>query len=94
MNKELREKVQTYFSASDKWGDWFAHLNNYDRSKILAFIENEIIEAERRGIATCTNLIPETKEIVPLWGDNKYYAWYNAWIQVTRDNFDKYFNSL
>jgi hypothetical protein len=59
--------------------------------KIVESIEKEALARwEKIGIAKCINLIPE----LPLWGDKKYYAWYNAWIQHTRYNFDKYFNNL
>lgn len=91
MTKELRDKLK---STLDYVWNSSPHNKDNNIENAIVSLEQDIKEAERRGIATCINLIPEEKEIIPLWGDAKYYAWYNAWLQLTRDNFDKYFSSL
>lgn len=94
--------ILSYYSGSMWEEEYSLYLSEDEKNKLWSFIETIREEAlkeweemgEKIGIAKCINLIPEQKAIVPLWGDNKYYAWYNAGIRLTRDNFDKYFKSL
>ncbi len=95
MPNTLRERFDEKFWD---WTLWFDEIVEFLEQEISLARQEALKEWEEKwekiGIAKCINLIPEQKAIVPLWGDNKYYAWYNAGIQLTRDNFDKYFNSL
>jgi len=93
--EKWKEEEYSYWndSASDLYSFWDFLEQEIANARQKALKEWEEM-GEKIGIAKCINLIPEQKAIVPLWGDNKYYAWYNAGIRLTRDNFDKYFKSL